>query len=252
MPPRDWNATSYDAVSLPQRTWGAEVLARIELRGDEHVLDAGCGTGRVTELLLERLPRGRVIAVDGSPSMAAVARERLDPERVEVVCADLLDLSLPEPLDAAVSTATFHWIDDHDRLFARIRAVLRPGASFVAQCGGAGNIDRVRLLARRLGDEAGYAPYLGGWPGPWHYATPVQTTACLERAGFAVGACWLEPRPVVPPRPREFFATVVCAPYLERLPAERRDVFLDRMLAGLGAAEPVLDYIRLNWDAVAV
>ena len=75
--PRDWNASSYDAISTPQQTWGASVLERLELRGDERVLDAGCGTGRVTEMLLDRLPDGHVVAVDGSPSMVAAARRRL-------------------------------------------------------------------------------------------------------------------------------------------------------------------------------
>ena len=116
------------------------------MAGDETVLDAGCGTGRVTELVLERLPRGRVVAVDGSPSMAAKARERLATERVEVLCQDLLELSLASPVDAAISTATFHHIFDHETLFARIRAALRPGAQFVAQCGGKGNIERARAL----------------------------------------------------------------------------------------------------------
>jgi trans-aconitate 2-methyltransferase len=272
---RDWNAASYDVVSTPQQTWGAAVLGRLELRGDERVLDAGCGTGLVTQMLLDRLPNGRVLAVDGSPSMVAAARDRLDPSRTQVICADLLDLALPEltpvepslvdvspaelspadvsladPLDAAISTATFHWIADHDRLFARIRAVLRPGAAFVAQCGGRGNIDRVRRLAELVTAEPPYAEHFAGWPGPWHYAAPTETTARLERAGFDVERCWLAPAPVTPPRPREFLETVICAPYLERMPAELRDPFLDRLLDGLG--DPlVLDYVRLNWDARA-
>jgi trans-aconitate 2-methyltransferase len=250
MPPRDWNAKSYDEISIPQQAWGAKVLDRLELRGDESVLDAGCGTGRVTEMLLARLPRGRVVAVDGSPSMAAAARERLDPSRVRVICADLLALEVDEPLDAAISTATFHWIADHDALFERIRRALRPGAPFVAQCGGRGNIDRVRRLALSVIAEPAYSPYLGGWSGPWHYASTDDTRVRLERAGFAVDACWTTPAPVTPPRPREFLETVILAPYLERLPVEAHDAFVDRMLAGLGA-EPVLDYVRLNWDAVA-
>jgi trans-aconitate 2-methyltransferase len=249
--PRDWNASSYDAISTPQQTWGAAVLARLELGGHERVLDAGCGTGRVTEMLLERLPDGHVVAVDGSPAMVAAARGRLDPARVEVICADLLELDVAVPLDAAISTATFHWISDHDTLFRRIRAALRPGAAFVAQCGGEGNIDRVRLLAASITREPAYAPHFAGWPGPWHYASVAAARGRLERAGFVVSRCWLEPAPVTPPRPREFLETVICAPYLERMPASLRDDFLDRMLAGLGSP-PVLDYVRLNWDAVAV
>ncbi len=250
MSPRDWNAESYDQISAPQQAWGATVVGRLELRGDETVLDAGCGTGRVTDMLLERLPRGRVLAVDGSPSMVATARARLDPSRVRVVCCDLLELTVPAPLDAAISTATFHWIADHDALFARIRRSLRPGAAFVAQCGGEGNIDRVRRLATEIAAAPPFAPYFAGWPGPWHYASPERTRERLERAGFAVLDCWLEPAPVTPPRPREFLETVICAPYLERVPAALCPGFLDHMLDGLGE-EPVLDYVRLNWDAVA-
>ena len=250
MTPRDWDAASYDVVSTPQQAWGAAVLARLDLRGDECVLDAGCGTGLVTQMVLDRLPRGRVVAVDGSPSMVALARDRLDPDRAEVICSDLLELSIDRELDAAISTATFHWITDHDALFERIRAALRPGAAFVAQCGGRGNIDRVRRLADRLTAGPTYAAYFDGWPGPWHYAAPDETRVRLERAGFDVSRCWLEPSPVTPPRPREFLETVICAPYLERLPVELRESFLDEMETGLGG-DPVLDYVRLNWDARA-
>jgi trans-aconitate 2-methyltransferase len=171
VPTRDWNAASYDAISAPQQQWGADVVARLRFEGDEHVLDAGCGTGRVTELLLERLPRGRVVAVDGSPSMADLARERLDARRVDVICSDLLELQLDRTLDAAVSTATFHHIFDHDTLFARIRAVLRPGAQFVAQCGGYGNIDRARRVGAELAQRDPYGKHLATMGDLWHYAT---------------------------------------------------------------------------------
>jgi len=251
VPTRDWNAASYDAISAPQQQWGADVVARLRLEGDEHVLDAGCGTGRVTELLLERLPRGRVVAVDGSPSMADLARERLDRRRVDVICADLLELQLDRTLDAAVSTATFHHIFDHDKLFARIRAVLRQDAQFAAQCGGYGNIDRARRVGAELAQRDPYGEHLATMGELWHYATVDESTARLERAGFAVADCWLEPKPTTPPRPREFLETVIFAPYLERLPAELRSPFLDELEPLLG--EPlVLDYVRLNWDGVAI
>jgi trans-aconitate 2-methyltransferase len=251
VPTRDWNATSYDAISAPQQAWGASVVERLKLTGDEAVLDAGCGTGRVTELVLARLPRGRVVAVDGSPAMAELTRSRLDRQRVEVLCADLLELELPQRLDAAISTATFHWILDHDALFARIRAALRDGAQFVAQCGGFGNIDRVRTIGAELAERAPYVEHLAAVGNPWNYATVEATTERLARAGFEVGGCWLEPQPTTPPNPREFLATVIFAPYLERLPEELRESYLDELLPALG--DPlVLDYVRLNWDAIAV
>ena len=250
MAPRDWNATSYDSISTPQQEWGAEVVARLRLRGDESVLDAGCRTGRVTELLLERLPHGHVFAVDGSPSMCEKARERLPAERVSVLCQDLLELDLPQPLDAAVSTATFHHIFDHDRLFARLRAVLRDGAQFVAQCGGFGNIEAARAAGAQLASEEPYAAHLASVGALWHYATVEDTTRRLQNAGFEVADCWLQPKPTTPPRPREFLATVIFAPYLERLPSALREPFLDEIVARLG--DPlVLDYVRLNIAAAA-
>ena len=168
MRPRDWNAASYERVAAPLEAMGRDVLDRLTLRGDERVLDAGCGTGRVTAALVERLPRGEVIAVDGSPAMVEQARERLG-GRAEVRVADLLELELDRPVDAILSTATFHWIADHDRLFARLHGALKPGGRLVAQCGGEGNIAELAEAAARVGERE---PALAGWEGPWHFASP--------------------------------------------------------------------------------
>ena len=158
--PRDWDAGSYERMSAPLEAMGREVLDRLDLRGDERVLDAGCGTGRVTAALLERLPHGEVVAVDGSPAMVEAARERLG-DRVELRVADLLELELDPPADAILSTATFHWIADHDRLFARLLHVLRPGGRLVAQCGGAGNIAALAAAAEHVGGREPFAAALG-------------------------------------------------------------------------------------------
>jgi trans-aconitate 2-methyltransferase len=244
----DWNADSYDTISALQQEWGASVVERLELRGDETVLDAGAGTGRVTEMVLERVPDGRVIAVDASPSMCEHAAARLPADRTTVICSDLTELELPEPVDAIVSTATFHWILDHDALFARMRGVLRADGQFVAQCGGAGNLAGVRRLGEELGPP--FAAHLAGMPPAWNYAQPDDTRERLERAGFLVGACWLEPSPASPPQPREFLETVIFRVHLSRLPEELHDAFLDAIMERLGDP-PVLDYVRLNWDARA-
>jgi trans-aconitate 2-methyltransferase len=145
---REWDAGTYDRVADPMTRWGVAVLERLPLKGSERVLDAGCGSGRVTELLAERLPEGTVVALDGSSAMVEAARTRLERfgDRIEYVVADLLDPLPVEPVDAILSTATFHWVLDHDRLFRNLAAVLRPGGRLVAQCGGAGNIARVNAV----------------------------------------------------------------------------------------------------------
>jgi trans-aconitate 2-methyltransferase len=243
---RDWDAATYDRVSAPQVEWAQRVLERLPLRGDETVLDAGCGSGRVTRLLLERLPRGRVVAVDSAPSMVEHAREALDPERATVFRADLTELRLDEPVDAAFSNAVFHWIADHDALVARLHAALRPGGLLVAQCGGKGNVQRFHRAAREVGEEEPYAEYLSGWRGPWHFAGAEETAGRLQRAGFTDVETWLEPYPVSPPDPTGFLRTVCLGPHLEQLPEELRGGYVDAVRERCGTE---LDYVRLNIDA---
>jgi trans-aconitate 2-methyltransferase len=239
---RDWDAATYDRVSAPQVAMAARVLERLPLEGDETVLDAGCGSGRVTEMLLERLPRGRVIAVDEAPSMVEHARARLG-ERATVFQANLIELVLDDPVDAAFSNAVFHWIADHELLFERLFAALRPGGRLVAQCGGAGNVARFHDAARAVAAEPPYAEHLTGWVGPWNFAGPDETAERLARVGFGDVETWLEPYPVVPDDPVGYLRTVCLGYHLERLPAELRTGYVDAVAE---RADPELDYVRLN------
>ncbi len=249
MPVREWDGASYDRISATMEALGLGVLERLELRGDETVLDAGCGSGRITQALIERLPRGRVIAIDESPSMIAAARERLGPD-ADVRVGDLLELELEAPVDAILSTATFHWIADHERLFARLRAALAPGGRLVAQCGGETNIDILRGKANEVLAHEPYARHFLDWTPPWNYAGPDVTRERLLAAGFSDAECWLTPAPREPEDPRAFLSQIVLGPHVQQLPEPLRELFMDDVLAALG--EPVVvDYVRLNIDATA-
>jgi trans-aconitate 2-methyltransferase len=242
---RDWDAATYDRVSGDvQLVWAREQLGRLQLTGEEVVLDAGCGSGRVTALLSDRVPNGRVYGVDVAPSMVEHARRALG-ARAIILCQDLVELKLPEPVDVVFSNATFHWIPDHDRLFASLHRAMRSGAQLVAQCGGEGNIDAFRTLAEEVACEEPFAPYFLDWRRPWNYATADETAERLQRAGFADVSCWLEPKSVAPADPRSFVATVCLVRHLDPLPEPLRDGFVDRVLRRAG--EPlVLEYVRLN------
>jgi trans-aconitate 2-methyltransferase len=240
---RDWDAATYHRVSGPQVEFAAAVLDRLDLRGDETVLDAGCGSGRVTLMLLERLPHGHVVAVDQAPSMVEHARAALPADRATVLQAELTELRLDEPVDAVFSNAVFHWVPDHDRLFERLHAALRPGGRMVAQCGGEGNVARFHQAAREAAAEEPYAAHFEDWVGPWNFAAPDETAGRLERAGFEEVEAWLEPRPVVPDDPGDYLRTVCLGYHLERLPHELRDGYVQAVLER-SAAE--LDYVRLN------
>lgn len=247
--PREWDAETYDSVSDPQFQWGMEVLERLQLRGDEAALDAGCGSGRVSEQLLARLPEGSLLAVDGSEGMITKARERLG-DRASYLVADLAELEVDEPVDLVFSTATFHWLPDHDRLFARLRAALKPGGRLVAQCGGAGNVARHTEAIAAAAARPEFAQHFEQMTGMWNFATAEETSERLQRAGFDAVRCWLQPKPVRPADPLAFTSTVTLGPLLAQLPEEKKRPFAEAVLEA--SEQPLtLDYVRLNMEAVA-
>jgi trans-aconitate 2-methyltransferase len=246
---RDWDAASYDRVSNPQVEMAEAVLERLPLRGDETVLDAGCGSGRVTTLLLDRLPEGRVVAVDSAPSMVRHARATLaSTKRATVLRASLTELTLEEPVDAAFSNAVFHWIADHELLFQRLFAALRPGGRLVAQCGGEGNIEAFRRLADEVAGEPPFDEHMRDFARPWNYATAEDTEARLRAAGFEQVRCWLQPWAVTTEDLLEFARTVCLGNHLEALPEELREPYAEEVVRRSGES-PVLEYVRLNMDA---
>ena len=239
-----WDARTYDQSSAPQQAWASDVLARLAgIAQDAMILDVGCGTGRVTEALVALVPRGRVLAVDASADMVALARRRLG-DRARVWRQDALDLELEEPVDVIVSTATLHWVTDHDRLWARLAQALRPGGMLEVQCGGEGNIDGVREVIEAVARDT--APELVGWS-PWVFAGPRETEQRLRAAGFGATRCWLEDRPTHPQDVDAFVRTSILPAHLARLPEERRERFAAAVVAGVRLP---LDYVRLNVSAV--
>lgn len=236
-----WDAATYDRIADPMTRWGTTVLGRLDLRGEETVIDAGCGSGRVTEQLLARLPRGGVIALDADAAMIAEARQRLARfgEQVQFAVADLQQpLPVPAPVDALLSTATLHWIPDQDAVARNFAAALRPGGQLVVQCGGGPNIAAVMAAIR----AAGVA-----WAGPWHYAYPDEARERYERAGFVKVETWLNEEPTSFPDDaalEEYLRTIILRAHLVRLPESERAGFVRAVAQAL--PKRTIDYVRLN------
>jgi trans-aconitate 2-methyltransferase len=254
----EWNAASYHKVSGPQTSWGQKVLSRLTVNGDERAIDAGCGSGRLTAALLERLPRGRLVAVDRSWNMLMTARANLRPAfggRVAFVQVSLPDLPFVNWADLVFSTATFHWIKDHQALFDNILRTLRPGGRLMAQCGGGPNLARAHALAGQLMRAEPFAPFFSDWPGPWEFANAEVTARRLQRAGFSEVVTSLEEAPTTLATEadyREFVTTVIYHPHLDRLPdPQLKQAFIDRVteLSAREEAPFTLDYWRLNINA---
>jgi len=255
---REWNATVYHQISAPQVSWGKRVLARVSLRGDETVLDAGCGTGRLTRDLLEALPRGRVVALDLSQNMIDAARAYLEPDfggRVEFIHCDFLNMPFDQEFDGIFSTASFHWVTDHDRLFQRLHRALRPGGWLCAQCGGGRNIARLLARVQTLITAKPYAELFAGYRFPWEFSDAEIAAARLRSAGFEQIDTSLEQAPTRLDTAAEFqrfVESVILHRHLERIPTpELRQNFLAELTRQAAEDDPpfLLDYWRLNLQA---
>jgi trans-aconitate methyltransferase len=256
-PPAEWNATKYHTVSDPQFRWGQAVLerlGRLGLRGDEVIVDAGCGTGRLTAELLQRFPNATIVAVDGSRSMLEVAEKELARfgDRVSFVHADLEAWHDDARADVVFSTATFHWIKNHPKLFGNLHRTLCAGGWLLAQCGGEGNLALHHARCNELMQTAAFAPHFTAWAGPWEFASADLTRRRLADAGFVRIETSIEPADVFFTNAddfREFVTTVIFRPHLAHLPNETlRTEFLRHMTELSSKDDPPfrLDYKRLN------
>jgi trans-aconitate methyltransferase len=249
---REWDATSYHRLSNPQFSWGLKVLERLKLRGDELILDAACGSGRLTAELCSRLPRGRVVGVDHSRNMLDQARRHL---RLPLLQADLQHLPFRSVFDGIFSTAAFHWVPDHRQLFRSLFSVLRPGGWLDAQCGGGPNLERIHNRAHVIMDCPEYRPFFAGWTRSTHYEAPETFQDNMGRAGFVDVQIWLEAAPSRLPGEqdyKDFLATVTLREHSARITDPiLRQRFVDELARRASQDDPpfTMDYWRLNMSA---
>jgi trans-aconitate 2-methyltransferase len=256
---REWNAADYHRLSAPQFQWGQRVFSELQLRGDECLLDAGCGTGKLTRILLENLPRGRVVGLDLSRNMVQHARQNLRPdfgEHVEVVAADFLHLPFHNCFDGIFSTASFHWVFDHDALFRSLFEALRPEGWLHAQCGGGTNLGRLRQRLRAVSQVPELSRWLGEFAEPWFFSDSESAAARLAAAGFTNIKTELQPASYSARNGEEFqdyMRTFVLHRHLELLPDEQlQSIFLQKLDDASAVDDPpwTLDYTRLNLRAL--
>jgi trans-aconitate methyltransferase len=255
---REWNSAAYHRLSQPQVSWGKKVLSRLQLRGDERLLDAGCGTGRLTAELIAALPRGRVVGLDLSRNMLIEARDHLRNRQINLVAADLLHLPFEHAFDGIVSTAAFHWVLDHPGLFAGLRRVLRPGGWLHAQCGGGPNLARLRKRVDELAQTPRYAPYLVLFKEPWFFAGDQQAAEILQHAGFVNVETSVEVAPTVlddAHQYEEFVRNIIMRAHLRQIPSEElRRKFMAELTEQAATEDPPfsLDYWRLNLSGTVI
>lgn len=184
----DWDGAGYERISGLQRHLAREALHGIEFRGDEHVVDVGCGDGYITRLIAARVPRGRVIGVDASPRMIEVARSRPDPPGSDVrfLVADVRELPFSGEFDTAVSFNALHWVVDQPAALSAIGRSLRPTGVAMVQQVCSGPRRSLEQTAMQVCRERRWAPAFADFAAPFVHVDPEGYPAIAELAGLRV------------------------------------------------------------------
>ncbi len=243
-----WDAQEYERSSAAQQKWAHEMIPKLRLKGDEVLLDIGCGDGKVTAAIAARLPGGRVVGVDNSDDMISLARKRYHEAsnpNLRFQKEDATKLPFHEEFDVVFSNAALHWIRDHLPVLNGVSRSLRPGGRIMLQMGGQGNASDVVALFHAHTNQRKWRLYFSNFEPPYAFYSSVEYRQWIRdvglqpqrielvpkdmthegRAGFEgwIKTTWIPYIETVPPDLRTAFMTEFADQYLERFPPDRAD-----------------------------
>lgn len=229
-----WNPDDYSKSSSAQYQWAMALINRLDLQGDERILDIGCGDGRITAHLAGLVAKGRVVGLDSSADMIGYARSAFSAEpRLSFQIGDASSLPFAGEFDLAVSFACLHWIADHLPVLAGVRRSLVPGGRFVMQCGGRGNAARILDLTGEIAAQPEWRQHFTGFAFPYHFYGPEEYRIWLEQAGLVCRRAELVEKDMVHQGQAGLEGIIrnTWLPYTERLPEHLRGGFISRIAA---------------------
>ncbi|MFO1477745.1 MAG: methyltransferase domain-containing protein [Verrucomicrobiota bacterium] len=255
-----WNPSDYAANSAAQHAWARELITQLQLRGDEHLLDVGCGDGKVTAELARALPHGRVLGVDASPDMIAFARKTFAAiPNLQFDVMDARQLHPPGRMDIVFSSSALHWVDDHPAFLRGAADCLTPGGRLVVSCGGKGNAQDVFLALRPEMRVKRWRGFFRNLDKAYFFHSPEEYKKWLPRFGFEPRAVRLAPKDAIYENRARFEAwfRTTWLPYTQRIPEDSRDDFVAAVVDRYLARHPADDagqvrvrMFRLEIDAV--
>ena len=260
--PIKWDAADYAANSVPQQAWARELIARLHLRGDERVLDVGCGDGKITAELAMILTRGSATGVDASPQMVEFARKTFPAARIPNLRFHAMDarkIKFEREFDLVFSNATLHWVDDHQTFLRGAAACLRTGGRLVVSCGGKGNAHDVFIALRPEMRLKRWRQYFRKLAAPYFFYTPADYEKWLPKFGFKTQKIQLAPKDATYEGAKGFstWLRTTWIPYVQRVPENLREEFITAVADRYVANHPMdeagrvhIRMVRLEIDAV--
>lgn len=184
----EWNAQEYNRLAALQDAMGAEVLSVLTLRGNERILDIGCGNGKTTTAIAERVPQGSVLGVDASAEMVAFANEHwtaIHPN-LQFAVADARHLLFKQEFDLIVSFNALHWISDQALPLQGIHRALRPEGKAQLRMVARGERTCIEDVIDDTRKSPRWAGYFKDFNDPFMHLTPDEYAALAEQQGFRV------------------------------------------------------------------
>ena len=259
-----WNAADYAANSAAQHAWARELIAKLDLRGDERVLDVGCGDGKVTAELARAVPCGAVTGIDASPEMIEFARTTFSPSAASNLDFQVMDarqIQFDRKFDLVFSSSVLHWVDDHPAFLRGAAAALKPGGRLHVSCGGKGNAQDVFLALRPEMRRSCWAPFFRRMAKPYFFYTPGDYQKWLPKFGFIARHIGLAPKDAVYDGPEKFTAwfRTTWLPYTQRVPEKLQEEFIAAVTQRYLSKHPLdatgrvrVRMVRLEIDALKI
>jgi trans-aconitate 2-methyltransferase len=261
---QNWNADDYARNSSAQQQWAQELIGKLSMRGNEFLLDIGCGDGKITAQLARILPNGRVVGIDLSNSMIRLASEQFPPEshpNLTFVQMDATDIHFVYKFDVAFSNAVLHWVADQPAVLHGVHVCLKPGGKILFQMGGLGNASEVYDVIREVIKRPEWNNYYKGFTPPYHFYGPEEYVEWLTKSGHSMNRAELIPKDMQHQGKEGLkgWLRTTWFPYTERLPAGLQDVFLDEAVESYLTTHPLDDQgnthvkmVRLEIEARAL
>jgi trans-aconitate methyltransferase len=230
-----WDGRDYERQSAHQRAWGRGLIDELRLRGDERILDLGCGDGSLTRQLAERVPNGWILGVDAAPEMLEAAEAKRLPN-MTLRCLNIDALASIGEFDLVFSNAALHWVHDHAALLANVYRALRPSGVLRAQFGGGDNCPTLVACVQRQMTVRPYAEALRGFRWPWRFFSVSEYERLCRASPFAEWRAWLEERIHTFPTTDAIAGWIdnpCLIPFLQALPAALRKPFRDAVVEAM-------------------
>jgi trans-aconitate methyltransferase len=226
-----WDAEDYANYSKSQQIWGRELIDKLQLNGNEHILDIGCGDGKITAEIAGELPNGYIIGIDNSEEMIRLAFETYlnkSYPNLEFKLLDAHDLDFYEKFDVVFSNAVLHWIEDHESILTRLYQSLKPHGRVLLQMGGKGNASDILDVLSEIIQKDPWKIYFENFANPYYFYSPEDYEGWIRHTGFTKSRIELLPKLMEHENRQEFegWIRTTWLPYLKQIPKNQRNRFI--------------------------